>query len=160
MTGVVIPLCKGWVNSVCVWESTVTYTERREIWEESWIWQVRAAPVLQREWVDPLKLSSSVISGLENPRVLINFIETRWRISWKHCRQMKHTWQRRTTGRRERFLIFNLVVRSTQKSMIVSFFFLVKFQKQTRLESASSVTQGDKASVGDWLVECWINNDW
>lgn len=108
---------------VCVWEFTVTYTERREIWEESWIWQVRAAPVLRREWVDPLKLSSSVISGLENPRVLINFNETRWRISWKHCRQMKHTWQRRTTGRRERFLIFNLVARSTQKSMIVSFFF-------------------------------------
>lgn len=142
MTGAVTALrCTHRTNSKCVWECTVTYTGCREIWEESWISQVRAASALQREWVDPLKLSTSVISGIENPRVLINFNETRWRLLWKHHRPIKHTCQQWTTGRLERLFIFRLVLRSTQQSITVWFYFFFTFQKQTMLENATSVTQ-------------------
>lgn len=144
MTGAVIALDEQCAClCVYVWECTVTYTECREIWEESWISQGRAATVLQREWVDPLKLSTSVISGIENPCVLINFNEPRWRISWKTSRQIKHTWQQWTTRRLERLFILHLVLRSTQKLMIAWFFsfFLLTFQKQMMFKSASRVTE-------------------
>lgn len=114
---------------VCVWECTVTYTE--SMWgEESWISQVRAATALQGEWAEPLKLSTSVISGFENPRVLINFNEPPWRISWKPSLQMKRTWQQRTTRRQERLFILHLVLPSTQKSIIVWFYFFSKFRSR------------------------------
>lgn len=155
MTGAVVSLrCTHRMSSVwvcvCVWECTVTYTECREIWAESWTSQVRAATVLQREWVDPLKLSTSVISGFQNPRVLINSNEPRCRISWKPSRQVKHTWQQWTTRRRQRLFILHLVLRSTRKSMTVWFHFFT-FQKQSYWERY--------ASFGDWLVQGWINND-